>query len=524
MSPAFRGVLLPAAVLTLALGLIAPVSAQASPDGAPAARRAGHSAPEFSPAEAREVLDEATRQLRRQPVPSTGRLGLEVPVTSDGELTLTLRDLFRARASLTGEDRRDADAILARPTDAGGDTVGPGTKPVSYVGASPESYCPVGGVACIHWVTTGAERIPSTADSDRNGVPDYVETVYATMAEVWRTEIGALGYRTPLPDGGSVLTPGNPDQRIDVYLADVGSRGLYGYCAPDGANPMARTQPGYCVLDNDYAAAQFRTEPIRALRVTAAHEFFHAVQFAYDAYEDIWFMEGTATWMEDQVYDSINDNYQFLRYSPIRFPRTSLDRPDGQYPYGSFLFFTFASEQLGVGTVHDFWERAVGGTASVQAVRDRVGAAAWPTFFSLFGSWNTLPAGSYSERAGYPAPVWGLRKTISKRSRSTGWQTMQIGHLGNSTMQLSPDRKLGRRTRLVVQVDGPPVSQGTVALLQRRLANGRVQHSRMALNSNGDGRAMVRFDRRTLRSLVVVVTNSNPNGSAQSFRVLAKLR
>ena len=46
----------------------------------------------------------------------------------------------------------------------------------------------------------------------------------------------------------------------------------------------------------------------------------------------------------------------------------------------------------------------------------------------------------------------------------------------------------------------------------------------MALNANGDGRALVGFDRRTLRSLAVVVTNSARSGSAQKFRVRAKLR
>ena len=46
--------------------------------------------------------------------------------------------------------------------------------------------------------------------------------------------------------------------------------------------------------------------------MTAAHEFFHAVQFAYDAADDQWFMESTATWMEDEIYDDVNDNLQYL--------------------------------------------------------------------------------------------------------------------------------------------------------------------------------------------------------------------
>ena len=42
--------------------------------------------------------------------------------------------------------------------------------------------------------------------------------------------------------------------------------------------------------------------PLENLEVTAAHELFHAVQFAYDYDEDAWFMEATATWAEDEVY------------------------------------------------------------------------------------------------------------------------------------------------------------------------------------------------------------------------------
>lgn len=43
----------------------------------------------------------------------------------------------------------------------------------------------------------------------------------------------------------------------------------------------------YCVVDNDYAVEEFgvRNTPLENLQVTVAHEYFHAVQFAYDFYE-----------------------------------------------------------------------------------------------------------------------------------------------------------------------------------------------------------------------------------------------
>ena len=41
--------------------------------------------------------------------------------------------------------------------------------------------------------------------------------------------------------------------------------------------------------------------------MTAAHEFFHAIQAAYDWGEDWWLTEGTAAWIKDEVYDDLNE-------------------------------------------------------------------------------------------------------------------------------------------------------------------------------------------------------------------------
>ncbi len=61
------------------------------------------------------------------------------------------------------------------------------------------------------------------------------------------------------------------------------------------------------------------------LRATAAHEFFHAVQFAYDSSEDAWLTEGTAVWMEDRVADDVNANRRWLRSSPLVHPWVPVD-------------------------------------------------------------------------------------------------------------------------------------------------------------------------------------------------------
>ncbi len=468
-----------------------------------------HSEPAFTQAQALGVLAKARRQLRRD----TARVRARQPVGTGPttEITMTLRDLFRARPALRGDDRRAADDLLARPTDGPGDNLG-GAAPVSFAGHTQEQWCPEGGVACIHWVTTGPERISAT-DSNRDGLPDYVTTVYDTIAHVWGHEVGKLGYRAPLPDQGSTEIAGNPDEALDIYLADLGTRGLYGYCAPEGSADSHQL-PGYCVLDNDYATAEYGAAPLNSLRVTAAHELFHVVQFAYDVDEDSWMMEGTATWIEDEVYDSINDNVQFLVSSPLRYPRTPLDYSADGHRYGSFLFFKYAAERFrDPGVVRQFWEQADAprGRYSLQAIRAVVAArkTSWPAFFALFGSWNTLPAGSYSERSVYPSPALGMSRTLSRRSRSTGWHRVNLPHLASSAVRVTPHARLGVRSRLKVELNLPDTARGATALLQRRYRNGTVTHSLIPLDRTGGGRLLTGFDRRRIATMLVVVSNTS---------------
>ena len=461
---------------------------------------------EFTRAEARDLLDEAQSQIKRD----TRREEASLPVGNgeSTEITMTLRDLFLARTKLAGAERETADKLLSRPSEDGGDDVG--GPAVVYPEDNRGHWCPPEGVACVHWVTKGAEKISAT-DADEDGLPDYVETVYSTIENIWNREIGAMNYRMPLPDGGTADDPDNPTPALDVYLADLGSRGLYGYCAPEGRSDV-RQLGGYCVLDNDYAVGQYGTAPINALRVTAAHEFFHAIQFAYDVDEDAWLMEGTATWVEDEVYDSINDNRQFLAYSALRYPRTSLDYSSGLHRYGAWLFFRYASERLGSDVVRQIWDQADAeyGRYSLQAVRSVVEArTSWQSFLALFGAWNTLPAGSYSERAGYPSPAWNLQKTLTSRSTSTGWRKANLPHLSSTAVRVVPHSRLSTRKRLEVRVDAPYSYKGSTALLQRRLRDGRVFNALIKLDRYGNGRAVTSFNRTSVSSVVVVLANAS---------------
>jgi hypothetical protein len=165
---------------------------------------------------------------------------------------------------------------------------------------------------CVHWVDQGLDA-PNLKDSNGDGVPDYVERVLAVAEHVHYIENGRLGWREPLSDGAL----GGGHGKTDIYLSEIGGE-LFGYAAPDRDQAVHGRQPrhlhGYLVLDNDYSPFEFpHTEPGHDLKVTLAHEYNHILQFGYDAYEDPWFAESTAVWMEDQVYNGIDDYLRYVR-------------------------------------------------------------------------------------------------------------------------------------------------------------------------------------------------------------------
>ena len=158
---------------------------------------------------------------------------------------------------------------------------------------------------CFHWVAATPDA-PPLADADGNGFPDYVETVADVFETVYAREHGDLGWREPISDGElGGCTDDAWEGRTDVYLKNLGSLGLYGYAAPD-AGQNTQNPHAFLVVDDDYAEYGY-DDSLDPLEVTAAHEYNHVLQYAYDALQDKWMFESTATWMEEKVFPDIDD-------------------------------------------------------------------------------------------------------------------------------------------------------------------------------------------------------------------------
>ncbi len=264
------------------------------------------------------------------------------------------------------------------------------TYTAAFLRAVTESvYVSPSGFFKLHYDTTGANAVPID-DLDASGVPDFVERCAAYLDSSLATH-QALGYR--LPPGDSLL---GGDTLLDVYFEELG--GIYGYAQPEGPGPEPWNDSySYLVLHRDFLDFPANYDPegsqAGAAKATCAHEFHHCVQFAYDAGDDIWFMEMDATHIEDIVFEQVDDNYNYLP-GFFTVPEKSL-METGNHAYSSFIWGIFLGERFDTSLMEAIWDGARFQTAfaaMTDTIAGRYGVSR-DAAFTEFAIWNYLTQG-----------------------------------------------------------------------------------------------------------------------------------
>jgi hypothetical protein len=246
------------------------------------------------------------------------------------------------------------------------------------------------------WYVTSTHDSPDLVYTHGDTIPDWIHLCAQVFDHVWETVVDSLGYRSPPADGswyGQEDYGG--DSRYDVYVENLDGHRVYGYTQSEffvsGGAPNAATS--YVVVDNDYASYIYPSPGEGGLMVTAAHELFHAVQFAYDTLEERFFMELSSTWMEEVVYDAVNDYYHYLAptgYASIfSHPQLSLTTYNGLHEYSSCLWAHYLAKKFGPDVIRDIWANCVqmkALDAMDQALGDRGGDLA--SAQHEFAVWN----------------------------------------------------------------------------------------------------------------------------------------
>ena len=255
---------------------------------------------------------------------------------SDGSAVCGTALMAQAGAALLeskGEQRAKLATALARPI-----------RQEQHVSAS--------GRFRIHYSRTGTGAVDNI-DDNQNSVPDFVDVGAAALDSMWTLQIEDLGYAEPIPDPN--LGGGN---EYDVYIVELGGRRSYGFTYPEDNSGF--TTYTYMELDNNYTDAAYVTQGLDGLRVTIAHEFFHALHFAYYLGNDVhWWREASSTWMEDVAYPDVDD---YLQYVPnfLLAPQKALDSGGGltsdQRVYGASIFAHFLDQRYHRQTIREIWE------------------------------------------------------------------------------------------------------------------------------------------------------------------------
>ena len=272
-----------------------------------------------------------------------------------------------------------------------------------------QSYVTPSGHFMIHYDTSGKNMPLPYEDNDQSGIPDYIESAGRIADSVYTIEVDQMGYDAPPVDDymGS---------QYDIYIVNLQS--VYGYTEPEhsvGGNRWT----SYIQLDNNYEHTP--TKGLDALRVTMAHEYFHAIQMGIvvhgdpNTYEfdDLFIMEASSTWMEDGVFDGINDYYYYLN-SFFRSTNQRFDLVNQQHEYGLCLWFHFLeakfSDRISRGeTVKRTWEalRDYQGLLAIDMMLYEMGMT-FRDALTEFYAWNYLtgsrayPELFYPEGAYYP--------------------------------------------------------------------------------------------------------------------------
>ena len=302
-----------------------------------------------------------------------------------------------------------------------------------------------GGHFKIHYNTTGTHAVDPT-DANANGVPDYVDEVARVFEEVWDLQINQLGYNPPLSDGDNVY---------DIYIKNLAIQQAYGFTYPIAYTEL--TTPSYMEIDNNFTDNIYpvNSRGFNGLRVTAAHEFFHAIQFGYYAdFDAAWWHILTATWMEDVVYPDVNDFYQYMT-CPGSFscfyddPEASLDKFSGSlHPYGAAIFAHHIEQVYGADAIKSVWEllkRREPSKYSLSLIDDGMPLGGFAQVMPRFAAWNYLT--NVRARPGYYVEAHDLpsikRTNIFFGPDGSFEGVETVDHLGTTYLRVSTSNIAG---------------------------------------------------------------------------------
>jgi hypothetical protein len=201
---------------------------------------------------------------------------------------------------------------------------------------------------------SGLFKIHYTSERQDAATTEFVDETARTFDFVYDVEVRSMGYRPP-PQDFDVDGP-----EYDIYVHNLGTM-YYGVTTGESSVPDTPQDDAtsFIEIDNDFSDTP--TKSLDGMRVTAAHEFFHAVQLGYRDYaqlqwvDPLFLYEASSSWMEDVVFDDINDYYYYLP-SFFKVPDQQFHCNFGTHPNALCLFNHMIIKKYGENILRKIWE------------------------------------------------------------------------------------------------------------------------------------------------------------------------
>ena len=289
----------------------------------------------------------------------------------------------------------------------------------------------------VHYDLDGFHAVDPT-DADRSGHPDYVDEAGKAFDEAWEHIVDQLGYTPPPSDG---------DGLFDICVRDLSPTGRYGATYPE---TLSLTLPSYIEIDNNFTDPVYVTFGLDALRFTAAHEFFHSVQFGYYlSIEATWWYELTATWMQDEVFTEVNDHYSLVN-AYLGFPEAAMyeQPPITLRPYGAMILGVHLASVYGEATIRETFEDLAARSPNPYTITDS--DQGFPGGFAgvlpRYWIWNYF-TGSRAQGSRYYAEASAYQEVSAQEITPIGSLTLggasQVQGMGASYARVNTGGKTG---------------------------------------------------------------------------------
>lgn len=232
----------------------------------------------------------------------------------------------------------------------------------------------------IYYDTVGYNA-PSLIDINRNDVPDFIDSVAFYFEKAYQVQVNEIGYKSPIPDNG-----GRGSDHYDIYIWELGNSnnpndipyddgGLYGvtmWTENDiiAYEPFERSY-SFIVIDNNYSPTDsvrklnngprypaYKETGIEGLKITAAHEFQHAIQFMYGISSPaaITVMEMCGVAMEVRLYPESKDYLQYVKNIFTNLSAYPFGVDNAQTGYGYSIFAKYIMQNYGDIILKNMWE------------------------------------------------------------------------------------------------------------------------------------------------------------------------